>query len=56
MKQPSDAASVIADTMMNSYRQSSHRQELFSFKKFHNQGKGIILYTSRDRSDTEFPL
>lgn len=56
MKQPSDAASVSADTMMNSYRQPPHRKELFCFKMFHNQEKGTILYTSSARSDTEFPL
>ena len=43
VKQPSDAASVSADTMMNSYRHPSHRKELFSFRTFHNQERGTIL-------------
>lgn len=53
VKQPSDAASVSADTMMNSYRHPSHRKELFSFRTFHSQERGTILYTGRARSDTE---
>ncbi len=55
-KQPSDAASVSADTMMNSYRHPSHRKELFSFRTFHSKEGGTILYTSEARSDTVFPM
>lgn len=53
-KQPSDAASVSADTMMNSYRHPSCRKELFSFKTLPRKKTGSILHTASAGSDS-FP-
>lgn len=52
--QPSDAASVSADTMMNSYRHLSHKKELFSFPTFHSQMMVTVLYASSAVCDMEF--
>lgn len=53
MKQPSGAASVSADTMMNSYRQPSHRKELFSCRTFHSQERERPFYTPAELDLTQ---